>query len=428
MNIFREGNMNSEYNPYLNMLEVMERAAELLDLNKNDYEVLKYAERELKVAVPVEMDDGTIRVFEGYRVQHSSTRGPCKGGIRYHQDVNIDEVKALAAWMTFKCAVVNIPYGGAKGAIKIDPAGLSKRELCQMTRRYAAMILPIIGPSKDIPAPDVNTNAEIMGWIMDTYSMFSGYTVPSVVTGKPIEIGGSLGRKGATGTGVMYITREILHREGYPVNGTKVAIQGMGNVGGSAAALLHREGCKIVAVSDFSGGLYNPKGLDVEKINAYINQDGRKLLADYEDKSVEHITNEEPLTCECDVLIPAALENQITEKIASRIKAQIIVEGANGPTSTEADGMLERAGKIVVPDILANAGGVVVSYFEWVQNIQSLMWDEQEINHLLEKIMIRAFNEVWDKMTEYKTSMRMGAYMVALQRCVNAKKIRGLFP
>lgn len=419
--------MSKTYNPYNQMLEVLEKAAAMLDYQPNDIVRLKYPERELKVSIPVEMDDGSIKVFEGYRVQHSSSRGPCKGGIRYHQDVDIDEVKALAAWMSFKCAVVNIPYGGAKGAIKVDPRELSKGELRRLTRRYIAMILPIIGPECDIPAPDVGTNAEVMGWIMDTYSMLKGYTVPSVVTGKPIDIGGSLGRGEATGRGVMFVTREILHRLGLPVTGTRIAIQGMGNVGSTAAKLLHNEGAKIVAVSDVSGGIASPNGLDIPKIKAFLAVQGN-YLKDYQEKGVSHISNEELLTADCDVLIPAALENQVTEAIAPKVKASIIVEGANGPTTIEADKILERSGKTVVPDILANAGGVVVSYFEWVQNIQSLMWDEEEVNKNLEKIMIRAFNEVWDKKLEKNTTLRMGAYMVAVKRIATAKAIRGVFP
>lgn len=420
--------MEQKYNPYDNMLEVLERAANILELPEDDYIALKYPERELKVSIPVEMDDGSVRVYEGYRIQHSSSRGPCKGGIRYHQDVDVDEVKALAAWMSLKCAVVNIPYGGGKGAIKVNPKELSKNELKSLTRRYTAMILPLIGPEKDIPAPDVNTNAEIMGWIMDTYSMFSGYTVPGVVTGKPVEIGGSLGRREATGRGVMFMTHEILHRLGLPILGTKVAVQGMGNVGGIAAKLLYESGCKIVAVSDVSGGLYKKEGLDIPKIVAFLASNSGKQLKDYEEAGIKQISNQEVLTAEADVLIPAALENQINSDIANQIKANIIVEGANGPTTVNADKILEAAGKKVVPDILANAGGVVVSYFEWVQNIQSLMWDEEEVNKALEKIMIRAFNEVWDKAKDKNTSMRMGAYMVALDRIVKAKKIRGVFP
>lgn len=420
--------MSKAYNPYDNMLKVLEQAANILGLEENDYVVFKYPERELKVAIPVEMDDGSIRVFEGYRVQHSSMRGPCKGGLRYHQNVDIDEVKALAAWMSFKCGVVNIPYGGSKGAVKVNPKELSKNELKNLTRRYTAMILPLIGPERDIPAPDVNTDAEVMGWIMDTYSMFKGYPVPGIVTGKPVEIGGSLGRKEATGRGVMLITREILHRLGMPIIGTKVAIQGMGNVGGTAAKLLHNEGCKIVAVSDATGGVYCNTGLNVNELVSFLTHNNGRSLQEYDVSGVTHITNDELLTAECDVLIPAALENQITELIAPNIKAKVIVEGANGPTTVEADKILERNNKIVVPDILANAGGVVVSYFEWVQNIQSLMWDEEEVNRALEKIMIRSFNEVWDKKKENNATMRMGAYMVAVNRLVQAKKIRGIFP
>ncbi|GAB6154827.1 Glu/Leu/Phe/Val dehydrogenase [Desulfosporosinus burensis] len=420
--------MGKAYNPYDNMLKVLEQAANLLDLKENDYEVFKYPERELKVAIPVEMDNGLIRVFEGYRVQHSSLRGPCKGGLRYHQKVDIDEVKALAAWMSFKCSVVNIPYGGSKGAVKVNPKELSKTELKNLTRRYTAMILPLIGPERDIPAPDVNTDAEVMGWIMDTYSMFKGYPVPGVVTGKPVEIGGSLGRKEATGRGVMLITRETLHRLGIPLIGTKVAIQGMGNVGGVAAKLLHNEGCLIVAVSDVSGGVYCNTGLNVDEILSFLTSNGGQVLQDYNVPGVTKITNDQLLTIECDVLIPAALENQITELNAPDIKATVIVEGSNGPTSVEADIILEKKNKTIVPDILANAGGVVVSYFEWVQNIQSLMWDEEAVNRALEKIMIRSFNEVWDKKKDNNTTMRMGAYMVAVNRLVQAKKIRGIFP
>lgn len=420
--------MSKTYNPYENMLEVLKTAANKLGLEERDYIALEYPERELKVAIPVEMDDGSIKVFEGYRVQHSSSRGPCKGGIRYHQDVDIDEVKALAAWMSFKCAVVNIPYGGGKGAVKVNPQELSKDELKRLTRRYTAMILPLIGPERDIPAPDVNTNAEIMGWIMDTYSMFKGYTVPGVVTGKPVEIGGSLGRKEATGRGVMLMTREMLHRMGLPVLGTKIAIQGMGNVGGTAAKLLYNEGCKIVAVSDVSGGIYKTDGLDIPAILKYLDSNREHLLKDYNSDGIKHITNEQLLTCETDLLVPAAMENQINEEIAAKIKAKFIVEGANGPTTVEADRVLEAKGVKIVPDILANAGGVVVSYFEWVQNIQSLTWDEEEVNRTLEKIMIRAFNEVWDKTYETSSSMRMGAYMVAIDRIVKAKKIRAVFP
>ena len=398
-----------KYNPYENMLQVLDNAAKILGLSEDEYITLKYPERELKVSVPIEMDDGSVKVFEGFRVQHSSVRGPCKGGIRYHQDVNLDEVKALAAWMSFKCAVADIPYGGGKGGIVVDPSSLSKNELKRLTRRYTAMILPMIGPEKDVPAPDVGTNAEVMGWIMDTYSMFAGYSVPGVVTGKPLAIGGSLGRPEATGRGVMFTTKEILKRLDLSIKDTRIVIQGMGNVGSAAAELLSKEGAQIIAVSDVSGGIYAPNGLTIPEIIAFLS-DRKSLLKDYNAAGVTHISNAELLTLDCDVLIPAALENQITEDNAGDIKAKIIVEAANGPTTYEADQILEAAGKYVVPDILANAGGVVVSYFEWVQNIQSLMWDLDEVNKMLEKVMIRAFENVWNQAQTRKISMRTGAY------------------
>lgn len=420
--------MSNTYNPYSDMLESLEKAARLLGLEERDYAAMKYPERELKVAIPVEMDDGRIEVFEGYRVQHSTSRGPCKGGLRYHPDINVEEVKALAAWMTLKCAVVNIPYGGAKGAVKVDPLKLSREELKRLTRRYTGMILPLIGPERDIPAPDIGTNAEIMGWIMDTYSMFKGYTVPGVVTGKPIEIGGSLGRREATGHGVMLITRETLHRMGIPVLGTSVAVQGFGNVGSTTARLLQKEGCRIVAVSDVSGGLYKRSGLDIPDILKYMDANKGNLLSDYSGDGVKHITNEGLLTMDVDVLVPAAIENQITLDIAPRIRARVVIEAANGPTTNEADEVLNKQGVTVVPDILVNAGGVVVSYFEWIQNIQSLTWDEDEVNRTLEKIMIRAFNEVWEDAVKSKIPLRMSAYKVAVARVANAKKLRGVFP
>lgn len=419
--------MSNTYNPYNQMLEVLDSAAAMLGLKEKDYVVIKYPERELKVSVPIEMDDGTVKVFDGYRVQHSTSRGPCKGGIRYHQDVDLDEVKALAAWMSFKCAVVNIPYGGGKGAVRVDPTKLSKNELRRLTRRYTAMILPLIGPERDIPAPDVGTNAEIMGWIMDTYSMFKGYSIAGVVTGKPIEIGGSLGRKEATGRGVMIITKQILKKMNLELKGIRVAVQGMGNVGRTAAQLLFEEGAKIIAVSDVSGGLICEEGLNMDRISEFLSSNGA-LLKDYSENGVRHASNAEVLGSDVDILIPAALENQISEKIAPTVKAKIIVEGANGPTTTEADKILGENGKVVVPDILANAGGVVVSYFEWVQNIQSLMWDEEEVNKTLEKIMVKAFDNVWAMKTEKNTTIRMAAYMVAIDRILRAKKIRGIFP
>ena len=417
--------MEKAYNPYENMLSVLESAARMLGLEEDDYVTLKYPERELKVSIPVKMDDGSLKVFEGYRVQHSSLRGPCKGGIRYHQDANMDEVKALAAWMSFKCAVADIPYGGGKGGIKVDPSTLSKGELERLTRRFTAMILPLIGPTKDIPAPDVNTNAEIMGWMMDTYSVFQGYSVPGVVTGKPIEIGGSLGRGEATGRGVMIVTNELLKRLGRPIEGTRVAVIGMGNVGGTAARLMHEAGYKIVAVGDISGGYIDENGIDMEDLYKFVSKSN--LVKDYKGGG-RFVTTQDVIACDCDILVPAALENQITADNAASIKADLIVEGANGPTTVEADAILEKAGKIVVPDILANSGGVVVSYFEWTQNIQSVTWDEEDVNKALEKKMIKAFAEVWGQAQENKTTMRMGAYMTAINRIVKARKFRGIFP
>jgi len=416
-----------DYNPYDNVISTIKKAADLLCLKENDYITTLYPERELKVSFPVKMDDGSVRIFEGFRVQHSSSRGPCKGGIRYHQDADIDEVKALAAWMTFKCAVVGLPFGGAKGAIKVDPAKLSRGELERLTRRYTAMILPIIGPEKDIPAPDVNTNADVMGWIMDSFSMLKGYAVPGVVTGKPLDIGGSLGRAEATGRGVTITTNEVLKKMGMRLDQATVAVQGMGNVGSTSAKLLRQAGAKVVAVSDVSGGLYQPEGLDLDSVFKYLSNRGN-LLKDYQADGVSHISNEELLTCDVDVMVPAALENQITENIAAQIRAKMIVEGANGPTTVAADEILEKRGVIVVPDILANAGGVVVSYFEWVQNIQSLLWDEQEVNRTLNRIMIAAIDEVYDLHLEKQVTLRTAAYAVALRKLVRAKNIRGIFP
>ena len=416
----------NNYNPYQEMLSVLEMAAEKLGYTLNDYIALRYPERELTVAVPVEMDDGSLKVFTGYRIQHSSSRGPCKGGIRYHHEVNLDEVKALAAWMTWKCAVVNIPYGGAKGGIQVDPSQLSEKELSRLTRRYTAAILPILGPERDIPAPDVNTDARIMGWIMDTYSMFKGYSVPGVVTGKPIAIGGSLGRREATGRGVSIIADEIAFRKGIDMQKARIAIQGFGNVGGTAARLFYDKGYSVVAVSDVNVGLYNQNGLDIREITDYVS--ANKTLKGFTGKGVSVITNEELLGLDVDILVPAAMENQITKDTAKSIKAKIIVEGANGPTTTEADAILNEKGVVVVPDILANAGGVVVSYFEWVQNLQAIFWEEHEIYSMLKKIMLRAFDEVYEMSREKNSSLRLGAYILALDRVVRAKKIRGIFP
>jgi len=415
------------YNAYDNFIAVVDKAAKAVGMDEQDYVLVKYPERELKVSVPIKMDDGSIKVFEGYRVQHSSSRGPCKGGIRYHQDSDINEVRALAAWMSFKCAVVNIPYGGAKGAIKVDPTKLSKAELERLTRRYTASILPIIGPEKDIPAPDVNTNAQVMDWIMDTYSMMSGYTVHGVVTGKDLEVGGSVGRPEATGRGVTIITLELLKKLKLDPKNVSIAIQGFGNVGAAAAKFLFEHGCKIVAVSDVSGGVRSEKGLDIKKILEFVGNK-KNFLKDYKEDGVEHISNQELLVTKCDVLIPAAMENQITKDNADKIQCKYIVEAANGPTTAEADEIIAKRGIILVPDILANAGGVTVSYFEWVQNLQSLTWELEDVNKMLEKVMVKAWQELDEKATKWGLNYRLAAYVVAIERISKAKKLRGMFP
>lgn len=414
-----------KYNPFLNFCKVLDEAALTAKIAPEDYEVLKHPERELKVALPIVRDNGKLEVFEGYRVQHSSLRGPCKGGIRFHQDVNVDEVKALAAWMTFKCAIVNIPYGGGKGGVKVDPHTLSKSELEKLTRRYTAAILPLIGPQQDIPAPDVGTNAQTMDWLMDTYSMMRGYAVPGVATGKDIEVGGSLGRTEATGRGIMTITRLVAEKHG--IKKARVAVQGAGNVGSISAKLIAENlGFDIVAISDVSGGIYNADGLDMDSVGAFLARKG--LLKDYSAQGVKHITNEELLMCECDILIPAALENQITAGIAEKLKASIIIEAANGPTSVEADAVLASRNIDVYPDILSNAGGVVVSYFEWAQNLQSLYWEEADVNRMLDKVMVRAFGDVEKTAEEYGVTLRLAAYITALKRLTRAAKLRGIFP
>jgi glutamate dehydrogenase (NAD(P)+) len=409
-------------------LKQLDDVAEKINLDPNLHAVLRQPERELTVSVPVQMDDGHIEVFTGHRVQYSSVRGPCKGGIRYHQDVTLDEVKALAAWMTWKCAVVNIPYGGAKGGVRCDPLKMSKDEVRRLTRRFTVMIMPILGGRRDIPAPDVNTGAETMGWMMDTVSMFEGRTVLEIVTGKPIELGGSLGRREATGRGVMITSLELLQKKGCNLPETKVAIQGYGNVGSVAATLLYEKGCKIVGVSDVTGGFYNPKGLNIRKINEYVETSKNHLLEGYKEDGAESISNEDLLLLDVHLLVPAALENQINEKNASQIKAKFIAEGANGPTTPEADRILENKGVTVIPDVLANAGGVVCSYFEWVQGLQSYFWDVDQINQSLDKIMVRSFDEVWSVAQDKKVDMRTAAYMKAITRVANALKQRGIFP
>ena len=416
------------YSPYENVLKVMDEAAQILGYSESDIEPLKYPERELKVSVPVVMDDGSTRVFEGYRIQHSTSRGPAKGGIRFHPAVNNDEVKALAAWMTFKCAVVNIPYGGGKGGVVCDPHELSERELRAITRRFTAAIMPLIGPDQDIPAPDVGSNAAVMGWMMDTYSMLKGHCVHGVVTGKPIELGGALGRNEATGRGVMFTTRNIMKKMGMEMKGTDVAVQGMGNVGSITAKLLHQEGMKVVAVSDVSGGIYKKEGLDIPAILAYLGKDRKNLLSGYEEDGMTRITDEDLLELPVTVLVPAALENQINGTNADKIQAKLIVEAANGPTAAEADPILNEKGVVIVPDILSNAGGVVVSYFEWVQNIQSVSWTEEEVNAKLERIMNNSFEAVYNIAQEKKVPLRTGAYLIAVDRVVKAKKARAIWP
>ncbi|RPI54505.1 MAG: Glu/Leu/Phe/Val dehydrogenase [Chloroflexi bacterium] len=410
------------------VLAQLDEVARHIDLDPGIHAILRHPERELTVAVPVEMDDGHIEVFTGYRVQHSSARGPCKGGIRYHPDVSLNEVRGLAALMTWKCALVDIPYGGAKGAVRCDPAHMSERELNRLTRRYTTGILPILGPKRDIPAPDVNTNAQIMAWMADTASMLEGQAMLEIVTGKPPSLGGSLGRRQATGRGLAIVTREVLKRQGRSLEDTTVAVQGYGNVGATVAALLHAMGARVVAVSDVSGGLYAPQGLDVPAIDEHVARHPRHLLEGYRAPGVETLTNEELLTAPVAVLIPAALEQQVHAGNAADVQAGIIVEGANSPVTPEADRLLAERGPVVVPDILANAGGVVVSYLEWVQDLQSFYWDEEEINAKLETLLVRALNDVWTVSQGEGVPLRLAAYMLAVRRVADAIRTRGIFP
>ncbi len=411
-------------NPFEMAQRQFDNAARYLDLKEGIKAKLRVPKRELTVYFPVEMDDGSIRMFTGHRVQHSLARGPAKGGIRYHPDVTIDEVRALAMWMTWKCAVVNIPYGGAKGGVVCNPKEMSQRELERLTRRFTSEIIMLIGPESDIPAPDVNTNAQTMAWIMDTYSMTKGYSVPAVVTGKPVEIGGSLGRREATGRGVMLTTREALKHLGMPIEGTRIVVQGFGNVGAIGAQLLQELGCTVIAVSDSRGGIYNPKGLNVKDVIRHKAETG--TVVGY--PGTDTITNKELLELDCDVLVPAALENAITEENADRVKARIIAEGANGPTTPEADEILSDKGIFVIPDILANAGGVTVSYFEWVQGLQNFFWSEEEVNKNLEKIMVKAFQDVLAISQEKGINMRIAAYILAIDRVATATLLRGIYP
>jgi len=419
-----EGKNLQKENPYAAALRMLDAAAEKINLNKNIWERLRHPRRSLIVTLPVMMDDGSLKIFEGYRVQHDYSRGPAKGGIRYHPDVTLEEIKALASWMTWKCAVVSIPFGGAKGGVRCNPKEMSRAEIERLTRRYASEILIIIGPDKDIPAPDVYTDARVMAWIMDTYSVAHGHSVPGVVTGKPISLGGTLGRKEATGRGCVFTTVEAAKILKMDLTKATVAVQGFGNVGYSAAQIFHELGAKIIAVSDSKGGLCNRHGLDPKEV--FEAKAKGASVCDYGEGDC--ITNEDLLTIACDILVPAALENVITLKNAAKVRARIIVEGANGPTVPEADEILQSNGVFVIPDILANAGGVTVSYFEWVQNIQEFFWSEEDVNRKLGEIMVRSFNEVFKMAWDHKVTPRLGAYMLAVGRVAEAIQLLGLYP
>ncbi len=413
----------SEENPFEAMMSRFDHAAQLLSLDPGLYKVLRTPAKQIIVAVPFMRDTGDVEVYTGYRVLYNTSRGPAKGGIRFDMNVTLDEVKALAAWMTWKCAVVNIPFGGSKGGVICDPSHLSNAELERITRRYTAAIIETLGPDSDVPAPDMNTHERTLAWIMDTDSMHKRHTVTAVVTGKPVAMGGSLGRREATGRGCMFVTREALKRLKLPVKGARVAVQGFGNVGSIAAELMEAEGMRVVAVSDKSGGVYNQNGLKIPDVIQHVRQ--RKLCADYTE--AEHVTNEELLTLDCDVLVPAALENVITSHNAGSIKARIICEGANGPTTAGADRILEENGVFVIPDILANAGGVTVSYFEWVQDRGGYFWDEDTVNQRLERIMVHSFDEVAGMAARHGINLRIGAYMLAIDRVAAVHRLRGMY-
>jgi glutamate dehydrogenase (NAD(P)+) len=399
-------------------------AAKRLNLDPGIAAVLREPRRQLTVHFPVRMDDGSTRVFEGHRVQHNLGRGPAKGGIRFHQDVNIDEVKALAMWMSWKCAVMDLPYGGGKGGVTVDPKQLSIGEVERLTRRFTTEIAVIIGPESDIPAPDVNTNSQTMAWMMDTYSMHAGHTVPGVVTGKPIALGGSKGRNEATARGAVICVREAASKIGLNLKGASVVVQGYGNAGSIAAKLIADLGAKVIAVSDSSGGIQNAAGLDLAAVNAHKKKTGSVVgLA-----GATPVSNQAILEIPCDVLIPAALENQITAENAAKIKTKIVAEAANGPTTPEADDILFANGAMVIPDILCNAGGVTVSYFEWVQDLNRDFWEEEEVNLRLEKKMVRAFHEVYDMAQEQKSHLRTGAYLLSVKRVADAMSVRGIYP
>ena len=411
-------------NPYHMALEQFELAADKLSLSEDLREILRKPKRELIVNFPVRLDNGRIKTFTGYRVQHNVTRGPAKGGIRFSPEVSLDEVRALAMWMTWKCAVVGIPYGGAKGGVICDPKSMSPAELERMTRRYATEISIVIGPHSDIPAPDVNTNSQVMAWIMDTYSMHEGYSIPAVVTGKPLSIGGSEGRNDATATGVLFVTRQAAKRMSMPLKGARVSVQGFGNAGSVAARLFHNEGCKVVAVSDSQGGIYNEAGFDPGNILRHKQETGSVINF----PQARNMSLRDVLEVPCDILIPAATEGVIHAGNANRIQARIVTEAANGPTTPEADKILFDRGIVVIPDILANAGGVTVSYFEWVQDLQSFFWGVEEITQKLEMLMNGAFKSVAEKADQYHCNMRLAANMLALSRVGEATQIRGIYP
>jgi glutamate dehydrogenase (NAD(P)+) len=410
-------------NPFESMMARFDIAARKLNLEPGLYSVMRHPEKQIIVACPLLRDNGTVEVYTGYRVLYNTARGPAKGGIRYDLGVTLDEVKALAAWMTWKCAVVNLPFGGSKGGILCDPSTMSMPELERLTRRYTSGIIDTLGPDSDVPAPDVNTNERIMAWIMDTYSMHKRHTVTAVVTGKPVEMGGSLGRREATGRGCMIVTREALKQLNMRAEGTRVVVQGFGNVGSISAKLLGELGMRIVAVSDKEGGIYDPKGLDLADVTAHVKE--HKFLKSY--AKADRITNAELLTLDTDVLVPAAMENVITEENAGEIKAKIICEGANGPTTAGADHILQEKGILVIPDILANAGGVTVSYFEWVQDRGGYFWDEDTVNQRLERIMVQSFAEVAAMAATHSVSMRIAAYMVAIDRVAKVHRLRGMY-
>ncbi len=413
-------------NPFEMAKKQFDIVAEKMGLDENIRKYLKRIERSLIVSIPIIMDNGDLEVFEGYRVHHSTVRGPGKGGLRYSEGVFLDEVKALAMWMTWKNSLLNLPFGGAKGGVCVDPSKLSKKELERLTRRFTAEIINVIGPDIDIPAPDINTNPQIMAWIMDTYSMQRGKSVPGVVTGKPIVIGGSVGRETATGRGLYFILQAICEKLDLDLKSLKIVVQGFGNVGGNIAKILYEEGAKVIAVSDISGGLFDEEGLNIKELLEWRDQNG--LLKDFYERDYFFVSNKELLEIECDILIPASIENQITESNANDIKCKVILEGANGPTTPEADEILKRREIIVIPDILANAGGVCVSYFEYVQDLQSYFWKLDRINHELRNIMIEAFEEVYKVSKEKKVTLRIAAYMIAITRLKKAIELRGIFP